>query len=114
MDETNRRRALQIAYNQKHGIDPKTVYKSLEEILQGTSIADINAKRTEKRRAAELADIQKKTAPILKLMTPEQRTSLIEQLREEMKTAARDLDFERAAELRDEIKRLEDAQAMAA
>ncbi|MCU0427203.1 MAG: excinuclease ABC subunit UvrB [Candidatus Kapabacteria bacterium] len=113
MDETNRRRALQIAYNTKHGIDPKTVYKSLEEILQGTSIADINAKRTEKRRVAELADIQKKTAPILKLMTPEQRSSLITQLREEMKTAARDLDFERAAELRDEIKRLEEAEAMA-
>ena len=113
MDETNRRRALQIAYNTKHGIDPKTVYKSLEEILQGTSIADINAKRTEKRRVAELANIQRKTAPILKLMTPEQRRSLIEQLREEMKTAARDLDFEKAAELRDEIKRLEDAEAMA-
>ncbi len=114
MDETNRRRALQIAYNTKHGIDPKTVYKSLEEILQGTSIADINAKRTEKRRVAELADIQKKTAPILKLMTPEQRKSLIEQLRDEMKNAARDLDFEKAAELRDEIKRLEEAEAMAA
>ncbi len=114
MDETNRRRALQIAYNTKHGIDPKTVYKSLEEILQGTSIADINAKRTEKRRVAELADIQKKTAPILKLMTPEQRKSLIEQLRDEMKTAARDLDFEKAAELRDEIKRLEEAEAMTA
>lgn len=114
MDETNRRRALQIAYNTEHGIDPKTVYKSLEEILQGTSIADINAKRTEKRRVAELADIQRKTAPILKLMTPAQRQSLIEQLRDEMKTAARDLDFEKAAELRDEIKRLEEAEAMAA
>jgi excinuclease ABC subunit B len=114
MDETNRRRALQVAYNTKHGIDPKTVYKSLEEILQGTSIADINAKRTEKRRVAELADIQKKTAPILKLMSPEQRKNLTEQLREEMKNAARDLDFEKAAELRDEIKRLEDADAMTA
>ncbi len=114
MDETNRRRALQVAYNTKHGIDPKTVYKSLEEILQGTSIADINAKRTEKRRVAELADIQKKTAPILKLMSPEQRKNLTEQLREEMKNAARDLDFEKAAELRDEIKRLEDAETMTA
>ncbi len=114
MDETNRRRALQVAYNTKHGIDPKTVYKSLEEILQGTSIADINAKRTEKRRVAELADIQKKTAPILKLMSPEQRKNLTEQLREEMKNAARDLDFEKAAELRDEIKRLEDAESMTA
>jgi excinuclease ABC subunit B len=109
IDETNRRRALQIAYNEKHGINPKTVYKSLEEILQGTSIADINAKRTEKRREAELADIRKKTAPILKQMSAEQRTELIAQLKEEMKTAARDLDFERAAELRDEVKRLEDA-----
>jgi excinuclease ABC subunit B len=114
IDETNRRRALQIAYNEKHGINPKTVYKSLEEILQGTSIADINAKRTEKRREAELADIRKKTAPILKHMSAEQRTELVAQLKEEMKTAARDLDFERAAELRDEIKRLEDAGEMVA
>lgn len=112
IDETNRRRALQVAYNEKHGINPKTVYKSLEEILQGTSIADINAKRNDKRREAELADIRKKTAPIIKNMTVEQRAELINQLKEEMKTAARDLDFERAAELRDEIKRLEDASAI--
>jgi excinuclease ABC subunit B len=114
IDETNRRRTLQKAYNEKHGINPTTVYKSLEEILQGTSIADVNAKRTEKRREAELADIRRKTAPILKLMSPEQRADMMIQLKEEMKTAARDLDFERAAELRDEIKRLEDASAMAA
>ncbi|TAE30375.1 MAG: excinuclease ABC subunit UvrB [Candidatus Kapaibacterium sp.] len=112
IDETNRRRALQTAYNVKHGINPKTVYKSLEEILQGTSIADINAKRTEKRRDAEMAEIRRKTAPILKQMTTEQRTELVQQLKDEMKTAARNLDFERAAELRDEIKRLEDAGTM--
>ncbi|MCS6808492.1 MAG: excinuclease ABC subunit UvrB, partial [Bacteroidota bacterium] len=97
IDETNRRRALQMAYNHKHGINPETVYKSLEEILQGTSIADIHAHRTQKRRSTELAAAQKKTATIFKLMTTEQRANLIEQLREEMKAAARDLDFERAA-----------------
>ncbi len=112
IDETNRRRTLQMAYNVEHGINPKTVYKSLEEILQGTSIADINAKRTEKRREAEMSEIRRKTAPILKQMTTEQRTELVQQLKDEMKTAARDLDFERAAELRDEIKRLEDAGTM--
>lgn len=110
IDETNRRRALQMQYNAAHGINPRTVYKSLEEILQGTSIADINAKRNERKREAELKSLQKANEPLLKLMTAEQRDDLIKQLTEEMKAAARDLDFERAAELRDEIRRLESLQ----
>jgi excinuclease ABC subunit B len=107
IDETNRRRAIQIAYNEQHGINPKTVYKSLEEILQGTSIADINAKRTERKKEAELKSLQKSNEPMLKFMNAEQRAELLAQLKEEMKHAAKDLDFERAAELRDEIRRIE-------
>lgn len=107
IDETNRRRALQIDYNTKHGINPRTVFKSLEEILQGTFVADINAKRTERQKEAELQQTRKAAEPMLKYMTADQRQELIRQLTDEMKTAARDLDFERAAELRDEIKRLE-------
>ena len=111
IDETNRRRELQEAYNREHNIDPKTIYKSLEEILESTSVADIQASRSEKRRDAEVARLKKAAEPIAKYLTPEQRNDMVEQMFEEMRNAARDLDFERAAELRDEIQRLKSLDA---
>ncbi len=106
IDETNRRRVLQEEYNREHGIDPKTVYKSLEEILESTSVADIQASRSEKRKRAETEKLKKAAEPIARYLTPDQRKDMIEQMFEEMRNAARDLDFEKAAELRDEIQRL--------
>lgn len=106
MDETNRRRQLQEQYNIEHGIEPRTVYKSLEEILESTSVADIQASRTQKRSDTEHARLKKAAEPIAKYLTPEQRNDMIEQMFTEMKEAARALDFERAAQLRDEIERL--------
>ena len=106
LDETNRRREKQIAYNTEHGINPTTVYKSLEEILQSTSVADIQAQKVKRRGELEQARVRKAAEPMMKYLTEDQRKDLIEQLYEEMKKAARDLDFERAAELRDEIERL--------
>lgn len=107
IDETNRRRALQIAYNEEHGINPRTVYKSLEEILSSTSVADMNTRRVEKRKEAETASLRLAAEPLLRYMTDDQRQDMVRQLTEEMKRAAKDLDFERAAELRDEIAKLQ-------
>ena len=106
IDETNRRRKLQAAYNEEHGINPQTVYKSLEEILESTSVADIQAQRTQRQRSQETAKLKKAAEPMAKYLTKEQRTELMDQMFAEMKNAARDLDFERAAELRDEIQQL--------
>ncbi len=107
IDETNRRRRMQIEYNKEHNINPKTVYKSLEEILNSTSVADIQGMRLKRIADAEEKKLRKAAEPVAKYLTGEQLDELIEQMFGEMKKAARDLDFERAAELRDEIKRLE-------
>lgn len=109
IDETTRRRALQEAYNTEHGIIPTTVYKSVEEIRSGTAIADMNTKRLERRADAVQKEWAKASEPALKYLTADQKTDLIVQLTNEMKTASKSLDFEKAAELRDEITRLQKA-----
>jgi len=102
IEETNRRRKLQEEYNKEHGITPKTIYKSVEEILSSTSIADVRKKEYEKEEAQFL----KVAEPVVRYMTQEQKLELIEQMTEEMLTAAKDLEFERAAFLRDEIEKM--------
>jgi excinuclease ABC subunit B len=104
MDETIRRRMKQIEYNIINKITPTTIYKTVDEILAATSIADIKMKRDE-RYQKEKPKMVSET--IAKYLTNDQRKDLIEELRTEMKRAAKDLEFERAAELRDEIQKLE-------
>jgi len=102
ISETNRRRILQRKYNEEHNIIPATIYKSMEEILASTSIADVRKKEDKNDYGfAKVAE------PVLKYMNKEQKEDLIEQMREQMRIAAKDLEFERAASLRDEILRLE-------
>jgi excinuclease ABC subunit B len=101
INETNRRRKLQTEYNLKHGISPQTIYKSLEEIMSSTSIADMR-KKEEKPEFA----FSKVAEPILKYMDDNQKKDLIEQLTDQMYQAAKDFEFERAASLRDEINKL--------
>jgi excinuclease ABC subunit B len=100
--ETNRRRRLQKKYNEQHNIIPATIYKSVEEIMASTSIADVR-----KKEEKEDYGFAKVAEPVLKYMNKEQKEDLIDQLREQMRNAAKDLEFEKAASLRDEILRLE-------
>jgi excinuclease ABC subunit B len=101
ISETNRRRKLQTAYNKKNGITPKTIYKSREEIMASTSIADMRNKDK-----LEEASFSKVAEPIIKYMSNSQRQDLVEEMIDEMKQAAKDLEFEKAAFLRDEIEKL--------
>jgi excinuclease ABC subunit B len=96
--ETNRRRILQKKYNEENNITPKTIYKSIEEILSSTSIADIR-----KKEEPESFTFSKVAEPVIKYMSADQKKDLIEQLTEQMYQAAKDLEFERAAAIRDEI-----------
>lgn len=102
IEETDRRRKLQKEYNEKHNITPTTIYKSVEEIMNATSIADVRKKDYEKQEAA----FMKVAEPVIKYMTGDQRKELLEQMTEEMLAAAKDLEFERAANMRDEIDKL--------
>lgn len=107
--ETARRREIQTEYNKVHNIEPKTIYKTYEEIMSATIVADSKAKNDYGKKAKE----EKKSAlsiltdPLKNKINKEQRKELIEQLRKEMINAAKDLEFERAAELRDELERLD-------
>lgn len=90
LDETSRRREIQTAYNEKHGITPQTIKKNIPNLIRATYAAEDQA---------EYEGTPKKMA---KLTKPE-REKLIASLEGEMKEAARALDFERAAQLRDTV-----------
>jgi len=107
IDETARRRKIQEEYNKANNIEPKTIYKTYEEIMSSTIVADSKVKYDPKRKSSETSSgISVATKPLLNKINKEQRKELIEQLRKEMINAAKDLEFERAAELRDEIQRI--------
>ena len=105
LDETRRRRAKQLAYNEEHQISPTTVYKTVEEVLAATAVADVKAARDARRERAKVPLIAE---TVLRYLTPDQRKDLVGELRAEMEKAAKDLEFERAASLRDELNKLEE------
>jgi len=111
IEETERRRKKQIEYNEKHGITPRTIYKTTEEILTTTAVADVRRGRDDygRKRTGFTVALQ----PIIKHLTPEQKKELIDQLTVEMHNAAKDLEFERAAAIRDEIQRLKESLKVA-
>jgi excinuclease ABC subunit B len=93
IDETNRRRELQMKHNTEQGISPKTIYKSESEIKSITSIADMKADYRPSEK------IEKKAQKLSKF----EALDLIERLTIQMQEAAKELEFEKAAALRDEI-----------
>ena len=97
INETQRRRKIQETYNKKLGITPTTIYKSTENILSSTSVADSfqydNYDTIVNRKGDDFSKIDKKLA--------------LDMMRKEMLEASDDLEFEKAAKLRDEIKKLE-------
>ncbi|AFK03381.1 UvrABC system protein B [Emticicia oligotrophica DSM 17448] len=103
IDETNRRRAIQMEYNADHGIVPKTILKSKEAIMEQTSIAD--SKATTKMYYME-PEVQIAADPIVGYMSKPQLEKLIEETQRKMERAAKDLDFLEAARYRDEIVQL--------
>ncbi len=104
IEETSRRRTRQIAYNAEHGISPRTVYKTVEEVLAATAVADVKAARDARRERAAIPVVAE---TVVRYLSPEQKKDLLEELRTEMVRAAKDLEFERAASLRDQIQKLE-------
>ena len=91
--ETNRRRAKQEAYNTEHGITPETVKKNVEDIMEGTYQGS--------------TDMERVTAKVDKSKVGANLQTVLEGMRKDMMKAAENLEFEEAARLRDEIKRLE-------
>lgn len=90
LEETQRRRTIQMAYNEEHGITPQTIIKKIPELIRATQAAEDTEKYVTKVAGG-------------KKLTKKERDKLLESLEHEMKDAARELDFERAAELRDMI-----------
>jgi excinuclease ABC subunit B len=102
IDETNRRRAIQMAYNEKHGITPQTIRRTREEILARKSILDV--REGNKRAYVEPEAIPSLAAdPVLNFMSRDQIERIIADTERKMKEAAKDLDFITAAQYRDEM-----------
>lgn len=105
MDETNRRRAKQIAYNEEHGITPRTVSRTREQILATKSILDIRSTEPTKYYV-EQEEINIAAEPIVALANRGQLEKMVAEAESKMKKAAKDLDFMLAAQYRDEMQAL--------
>ena len=100
IDETNRRRAKQIAHNEKYNITPTTIKKSREDIIEQSSILDIRGK---KKAYIENDEPSLAADPIVQFMDKDQLEKLVSTTEGRMRKAAKELDFITAAQLRDEL-----------
>lgn len=101
IDETNRRRAVQMAFNKKHGITPRTISKTKEEILAQKSVLDIRGVSSKAYIEPDEHDIA--ADPVIGYMNRDQIEALISETESKMKKAAKELDFITAAQYRDEL-----------
>ncbi len=100
--ETDRRRRVQVAYNEEHGITPESIVKPIDSNLIAITEADYVTPEIEERE------------PELQQLTPEQRASFLEELERKMREAARNFEFEKAAQLRDRLKALREPRPFGA
>lgn len=117
IDETDRRRAVQEAYNIEHNITPKSVSKDVKELIELTKIEedmvtdgkDFSSKKGKKKSSSAAMDhghepyVQDTSTPKVADITPEELFNKIEELDRQMKAAAKQLEFEKAAKLRDQL-----------
>ncbi len=101
IDETNRRREKQLKYNEEHGITPKTILRTKEQILQQSAVLQI--KPVESGAYVESEEVSLVADPVLEYMTRPQLEKVIQTTKKKMEKAARELDFLEAARLRDEM-----------
>ncbi|MGA9854263.1 MAG: excinuclease ABC subunit UvrB [Gammaproteobacteria bacterium] len=102
MDETNRRRARQVTYNAEHQITPKGILKAVTDIMEGARSSGISGMRVAYLKVAD-------ERARYEAMSPQKRLQHIKKLEQQMHKHARDLEFEQAAQLRDEIRRIQAA-----
>ena len=108
IDETTRRREKQVAYNTEHNITPQTIRKSIQQIMQQTSVLDIRGEPTNHysvNNDGEIVDMAAETGAVLTTIPQMEKT--INQTKKQMEKSARDLDFIEAARLRDEMFKLQ-------
>jgi excinuclease ABC subunit B len=101
LDETERRRNKQIAFNKEHNITPQGIRKAVADVMEGARSAAPGTKRVTPLKAAE-------ERAKYEVMSPDKRLKLIKQLEQEMHKHARNLEFEQAARLRDQIRRIQE------
>ena len=99
IDVTNERREIQIAYNEKHGITPTGIVKEVRDVLEA-GYGDKHSRKT-----IELQKVAEEKA-LYQAMTPKQLTKTLDQLEKQMYQHSRDLEFEEAAKVRDDIERI--------
>jgi excinuclease ABC subunit B len=100
IDETNRRRGVQMEYNQKHGIVPRTVLKSKDAILSQTAVAD--SRKSTKKYYVENEEVTLAADPVVAYLNKDELIRMADRTRKAMEKAAKELEFMEAAKLRDE------------
>lgn len=98
MDETNRRRTIQTAFNKEHGIEPKGVSKRIKDIIDG--VYDMDEGKRERKAAQEQANYES--------LSEKQLTKELKRIEKAMHDAAKNLEFEKAADYRDQLKKLQE------